>query len=84
MATRMRASIPPVRSDSSGEDLIDEQADRDARHEALEPMLRPWIAAAREDLVKALAVAKQHPELAQDPVMAAAIKHAEVDLAAAS
>ena len=84
MVTRMRASIPPVSSDAFGVDLIRQQADRDARHESLEPLLRPWIAAARADLVRTLAVAKQHPELANDPVIAAAIQHAEADLAAAS
>jgi hypothetical protein len=84
MVTRMRATIEPVPADAFGVDLIRAQADRDSRHEALEPMLRPWIAAARADLVRTLSVAKQHPELAQDPVVAAAIKHAEEDLAAAS
>jgi hypothetical protein len=84
MVTRMRASIPPVRRDAMGVDLIQEQSDREARRTALEPILRPWIAAAHADLVRALSVAKSHPDLAQDPVIAAAIRHAEVDLAAAS
>jgi hypothetical protein len=84
MATRMRATIEAVPANAVGVDLIRAQTDRDARHDALEPLIRPWIAAAQADLVRTLAVAKQHPELAQDPVIAAAIRHAEQDLAAAS
>jgi hypothetical protein len=84
MATRMRATIEPVPAGAVGVELIGAQSDRDARHEALEPLIRPWISAAQADLVRALSVAKQHPELAQDPVIAAAIRHAEADLAAGS
>jgi hypothetical protein len=82
LVTRMRAAIPPVPADETGEALLRDEADRAARRARLEAKLAPWIERATADLQRTLAIAQASPQLGHDVAIDGAIRRAQQDLEA--
>ena len=70
MALRMLAALPALPENPSPEAV----RMHDLRAQMLRTRVQPWLDRAQQDFAQVDQLAKQHPELANDPVVAAAVQ----------
>jgi hypothetical protein len=73
MAQRMLGSVPPLPPDASPELT----ALHDTREEMMRTRVEPWLEQARTNFAQVSELARQHPELAKDPVVAMAVRDSQ-------
>jgi hypothetical protein len=78
LVTRLLATLPRVGPDATGAEI----ALRDARKQTLEAQLGPWREAAMASFQHVVDTAKAHPELANNPAVATAVRDSQQRLAA--
>jgi hypothetical protein len=78
LSIRLHATVPRVNPGASPEEV----ALHDVRTETLEAQLAPWREAANTAFQAVIEVAKAHPDVARNPVVATAVRDSEQRLAA--
>lgn len=78
LAVRLHATVPKVNPAANPEEV----ALHDVRTETLEAQLAPWREAAATAFQAVIEVAKAHPDVARNPVVASAVRDSEQRLAA--